>query len=72
MRCHSLNTQNERVFVAASNGCGHGVSIGTESSRIGPARWVVPPDAGARFFFTARDCLTSTVSNAMNSSASAS
>jgi hypothetical protein len=32
----------------------------------------MPPDAGAMFFFTARDCLTSIVSRAMNSSSSAS
>ena len=41
------------------------------SSRIDPARWVMPPDVAMMFFFTARDCLTSTVSKAMNSSASA-
>ena len=72
MRCHSLNTQKARVAVAGSNGCGQAVSIGTESSRIGPARWTMPPDAAAMFFFTARDCLTSTVSSAMNSSSAAS
>ena len=64
--------QNARVAVAASKGCGQGSSTeAPKSSRIDPARWVVPPESVRMFFFTARDCLTSTVSKAMNSSASA-
>ena len=70
--CQACKTQKARVAVAGSNGCGQGLSTEVPmSSRIAPARWVVPPEPATMFFFTARDCLTSTVSKAMNSSASA-
>ena len=36
-------------------------------SSTGPARWVIPPELAKMVFFTARDCLTSMVSSAMNS-----